>query len=188
MTCIIGLEQNGVAYLGGDSRVSQGWKKETLAGKKVFPVNDCLFGCCGDVRMVNIIQYDLALPKQQINTSDERYIISDVVDMLRTFLKVKGWAKVESNEETMPNSALLIAYHSQIYEVASDFCVTRNCDGVYAVGGGNEYALGAMLALRNLEPQKRIKRALQIAGHYSMGVSRPYYVIEQRSSSNGTTS
>ena len=68
---------------------------------------------------------------------------------------------------------LLIAVCGEIFDVDFELSVTRDESGIYAIGSGNELALGALHA--GAEPLE----ALEIAAKLSAYTSGPFHSITQ---------
>jgi ATP-dependent protease HslVU (ClpYQ) peptidase subunit len=174
MTCIIGIAEKGKVYIGGDSMSSNGPNREATALRKVFRTGQFLIGYTTSFRMGQILQYHLIVPPQPEDMSDERYMVVEFIEAVRTCLKVKGYAAVNNNQES--GGTFLVGYKSGLYGVYSDFQVNHCLSNVAACGAGEEYALGALTALDRLTPKKRIRRALQIVSQLSNYVCEPFYV------------
>jgi ATP-dependent protease HslVU (ClpYQ) peptidase subunit len=105
-------------------------------------------------------------------------MVTVFAEHVRTLLKDKGVAKVESNAES--GGQFLVGYRGHLYSVMSDFQVNEMADGYDAVGAGAEYALGALRALRGVAPTTRVRRALEVSAHFNMAVSAPFFVRSLR--------
>jgi ATP-dependent protease HslVU (ClpYQ) peptidase subunit len=174
MTCIIGLRENGQVYMGADSCASNGWEGRVTTFPKMFRIGKFLIGSTGSVRMGQILQYHLEIPAQDSET-DHEYLVRVFVEAVRSALKGYGYAKIENNQEA--GGSFLVGYRSNLYRFDGDFQINAFSDKMDAVGAGREYALGAMLALAELEPEERIKRSLEIASHFSSHVEKPFFVL-----------
>lgn len=173
MTCIVGLVEKGTIYMGGDSCVSYGWHTEQLASFKVFKVGPFLMGSAGDLRMNNILRYELEIPPQlSHDTDDDRYMVTAVAGHIRTRCKDLGFAKVDSNHEEFGSGNVLIGYRGNIYQMGSDYSIARNINNLAAIGSGYPFALGALAAMKKRPPKVRIRRALEIAAEFAHGVDR----------------
>jgi len=175
MTCIIGLAQDGKAYIGADSAAASKWEVRQTLAPKAFKCGPFVIGYTTSFRMGQILQFHLDVQPQD-GESDLEYMVRRFIVAARECLKDGGWATIENNKEE--GGAFLVAYRGHIYEVGHEFYVIEAADGYEAAGCGAEYALGAMAALADLEPEKRIRRALEIAAHFSGGVCGPFVVIE----------
>lgn len=174
MTCIVGFASEGKVYIGADSSAVAGWNVSSTALRKVYRVGEFLIAYAGSFRMGQIIQYHLTVPQQQDGITDERFMVTSFVEAVRTCLKDKGYTKVENNRES--GACLLVGYKGILYQIDDDFQVNHFRDGLMSVGVGSEYALGAMAALDDLPPAKRIKKALKISSRFCGGVCGPYIV------------
>lgn len=175
MTCIVGLAHNGKVYMGGDSMAAGTWDKHVIATRKVFRVGEFLIGYTSSFRMGQILQYHLSVPQQQDGVTDERYMVVDFVEAVRDCLKDKGYASVNSNVEEA--GFFLVGYRGNLYYIASNFQVSQWASGIAAVGCGEPYALGAMVALGDkVKPKQRILKALEITSELCNGVCAPFYV------------
>lgn len=176
MTCIIGIAHEGRVYIGGDSMASDGWCSRQTALRKVFRTGDFLIGYTSSFRMGQILQYHLTVPPQAEGVSNEQYMVVEFVEAVRACLKDKGYAKVDNNREE--GGTFLVGYKSELYEVAADFQVNHYINGLVACGSGDAYAMGALVALHKMAPQKRIINALEIASQLACTVCGPFYVEE----------
>lgn len=174
MTCIIGVEFEGKVYIGGDSMASNGVDRHVTGLKKVFRVGEFLIGYTSSFRMGQILQYHLQAPQQQDGVTDERYMVVEFVEAVRTCLKDKGWSVINNNQES--GGTFLVGYRGHLYEIESDFQVNHFVNGIVACGAGEQFALGAMEALSNFKPKKRILQSLAVAAKYSNYVCEPFYV------------
>jgi len=176
MTCIIGLVSDGKVYMGGDSAGARGWTVRPMQNPKVFEVGPFIIGGEGSNRMYDVLQYHLKVQPQD-GESDHEYMICQFAEAVRATLKEHGVAKIENNVEK--GGIFLVGYRGHLYWADSDFQISEDIDGYDACGCGQEFALGAMMALEELPPKKRIRRALEIAAHFSGGVMEPFTVIKQ---------
>ena len=174
MTVIIGLEHNGQVYMGGDSMASNGWGQGVTALRKVFRVGPFLIGYTSSFRMGQILQYHLEVRPQELRESDEQYMVAAFIEAVRDCLSKKGYTQITNNREA--SGDFLVGYRSKLYYVASDFQVNRYAMGLAAVGCGDNYALGAMLAMAEEKPRKRILKAMKIAEQCSTGVCAPFHI------------
>lgn len=174
MTCIVGLESGGKVYMGGDSASASGWDISATRLKKVFKRNGFLIGYTTSFRMGQLLQHSLEVRLQKGDEDDLQYMVTVFIEAVRKCLKDGGFAKVENEREE--GGLFLVGYRGTLYEVHSDFQVNSYRDGFAAVGCGDNFAFGNLWATEGLEPEDRIMKALEAAGHFSGGVCPPYYV------------
>lgn len=183
MTIIIGLEDKntGSVWMGGDSAITV-WPNivEASREKKIFKLGDVmLLGSAGTLRTTQIIRHGLSaffrfqFPEESVMD----YLVNGVAEPMRNALKECGASKIEANEE-MSQNWWLLAYKGKVFEIDGGFSISNSTRGYTAIGSGRDYAMGAMLALKDLEPKQRIMTCLKITGEFDSFVKPPYYVME----------
>lgn len=173
MTCIVAVEHNGKVCIGGDSAANSGWNTGKIEFKKVFRNGDFLIGYTDSFRMGQLLEYELTVPRQE-NESDMCFMVTKFVPAVRDLLKNFGYSKVESNQET--GGVFLVGYKGKAYQIHNDFQVMRYSRNIYAIGCGEQYALGSLASSNLASAEDRIMEALRVAGIFSNGVCEPYYV------------
>jgi len=183
MTCIVGLEESGVVYIGGDSAGVDTVNLSILsrADEKVFITEgeDFIMGFAGSFRIGQLLRYALEIPEQSGKKDDMSYMVTDFVDAVRTMLHAKG-AMTKENELEAHDAAFLVGYKGKLYVIDSDFQVGRPIENYTAVGCGADIALGVMYATNKtaMSPESRIELALMAAAEYSAGVRAPFNVLK----------
>ena len=110
------------------------------------------------------------------NKPNEKYMVNKFVEAIRAEFKDKGYSRIENNTEE--GGTFIVGIKGHIYSIWNNFQIQRFDDGIDAVGCGSHYAYGAMRALKDLKPEKRIKKSLEIAAYYSAGVSGPFTILK----------
>jgi ATP-dependent protease HslVU (ClpYQ) peptidase subunit len=175
MTCIIGLEADGKVYMGCDSASISGYSQNRTRLKKVFRVQNFLIGYTSSFRMGQILEHHLSVDFQPKSKTDMEYMVCNFAEGVREVLKEFGYARIENNEEEI--GTFLVGYKNKLYCIHNNLQVNSNSLGVDSVGAGYEVAMGAMLAMPNEEPRKRIKKALQITEELSTVVCKPFHLL-----------
>ena len=174
MTCVVGLVHKGRVYLGVDSAAVQGWTRRTSRVSKVFRRGPFLIGYTTSFRMGQLLEHHLNVAPQTEKQTDMSYMVTHFIEVVRVLLKEKGFTKIESNTEK--GGQFLVGYRQQLYTVESDFQVGHLAEQYDAIGSGADFALGAMRALEKSPPMVRVRRSLEIAAHYNMGVCPPFTI------------
>jgi len=183
MTCIVGLEHEGVVYIGGDSAGVESWSLAICgrADQKVFltETGDMAMGFCGSFRIGQLLRYALVPPTQKVGQDDMAYMVTDFIDAVRTMQKDKGTLKKE-NELEEHDAGFLVGFNGKLYVIESDFQVGQPSDNYACIGCGGQIASGAMYATRNssMSPEERITLALSAAAEYSAGVRAPFHIVK----------
>lgn len=179
MTCIVGLVNKNDVYMGCDSASgSADWEVRASAVPKIFKSGPFLVGYTGSWRMGQILQHHLSIEEEKlpkIGDSIQRFMVRVFIEEVRKLLKEHGYAQEENNQET--GGEFLVAFEGYLFHIEADYQVNENLDNYDACGAAAKYALGALWATKDDEPEARIRNALEAAAHFS-GVVRPPYTIE----------
>jgi ATP-dependent protease HslVU (ClpYQ) peptidase subunit len=175
MTCIIGLEQNGKIFLGGDSASAAGNIVRSTMTEKVFRKDPFIIGYTSSFRMGQILHYCIDFPLNTVY--NEEYMVGKFIETLRAQFKNLGFSKIENNEEV--GGTFLVGIEGKIWQIDSDFQVNRSKDGLFSVGCGSEFALGALKANEYLLPRERVLSALSISAYFCPWVKPPFIVLEE---------
>ena len=175
MTCVVGIEHKGEAWMGADSASASSWDIYPTRLKKVFKRGDFLIGYTTSFRMGQLLQYKLDVPKQSENEDDLEYMSTVFIDAVRECLRDGGFTEISNNVET--GGLFMVGYKSKLYIVDRDFQVNSTMNGYYAIGVGGKYALGNLLGTIGLPPKHRIQAALDAATYFSNGVIPPYHIL-----------
>lgn len=175
MTCIAAVAHEGKVWIGGDSAaMSQGVIYRVENGK-VWRSGEFLFGVAGDLSPGITIRFTFTPP--QIPDDDlDSYMATTFADELRASLKRRGRLEVENAVESV-NCALLVGVRGALYHMDESFCMTPSLENYCAIGSGREVALGSLSETRRLEPERRIRRALERAEYWTDGVRAPFHII-----------
>jgi ATP-dependent protease HslVU (ClpYQ) peptidase subunit len=179
MTCIIGLLDNGVAYMGADSFGSNGYVGQVYKNKKVFKLDkhkDILMGYTTSFRMGQLLQYseslfdELNLLKDDI---DEKYMVNKFIPNVKKLFKQGEYGKPETGGN------FLLTFKDKLYEIQDDFSILEPKDKFVSVGCGENFAMASLTTSQETDktPIERITDALIIAEKYATGVRRPFYIL-----------
>lgn len=179
MTTLAAVQGDGWVVVGYDSYVgAEGGRRYTLPNTsgKVVENAGYILGVAGDFRAINILAHSFNPPdagkKQDVEL--DRFMISRFVPALR-----KCFIANEYGSGTEFGATILVAVNGVAYEVGGNYDCLRDQRGLYALGSGSEFALGALSALigskdRTVSSAKRhINTAVGIAISYDPGSSRP---------------
>jgi ATP-dependent protease HslVU (ClpYQ) peptidase subunit len=178
LTCIVGLVQDGVVYIGGDSAGVAGMDIKVRLDPKVFIVDKrFIIGYTDSFRMGQLLRFSLKPPRQKPRVDDYEYMCTGFINAVRRCFTNGGYIKKQ--EERERGGSFLVGYRGRLYEIASDFQVGINADSYSAIGCGEDYAHGSLFATEHsgLSPEERIRLALEAASHFSAGVHPPFVII-----------
>jgi ATP-dependent protease HslVU (ClpYQ) peptidase subunit len=122
-------------------------------------------------------------PSNGIETFEEfdKYIYSFFIgSLLKTFKE----NKVKLTEEKDWPIELLVMWNGIVCEISSDLSFAREDRGIYALGSGQSYGLGALAAIYKEGTQKNadsaIKQAIGIASGYDTYTGLPAQVVSTK--------
>lgn len=194
MTTIVGIQRDGYAVICTDSRISSfddsgmAFQVTTLGTgtSKVSPNGKYLLGAAGDVRAINILHHVFVPPNPPVTASGKKldqFITRQFVPALRACFEEQGYAAPErdsSDHMAEQGSTVVVVIHGTIYIIEGDYSWTSDTNGIYAIGTGSSYALGALEALvhsKKLTPQQAKNlaiKSLQVASKFDPYTGSPF--------------
>ena len=149
MTTIIGVEYEDRAIVLADSRVVGESKIYSHSDMlKVINIGNFIVGAAGDVRALQVVLHTwkppVLLAKDKNNLFE--FMVAKVVPSLKQLLTDSGIldSKSSDDKDSAFELQLIIALNGQLFEIDSDFAISRNESGYYGIGSGGDYALGAL--------------------------------------------
>ena len=172
MTCTIGFITDTHIHLGSDGMASNGHTKTTVKHPKIFQLGECLVGFAGSFNVQQSVQFLMSVPPVMEGIDNLEYMITYFVPALKN-ASIKGNA---ISERGYLEGNLLVGFRGSLFEIQPDFSVLEVGSKYICIGSGGESAAAAMVALEglDLEPQEKIKRALEAASSNITSVGPPY--------------
>ena len=104
--------------------------------------------------------------------STYKFVITKIIPSLKMFIDdSKIFTDKEKDEGEL--FSILIAIKGEVFEIDEDYSVARRADGIYAIGSGADFALGAMMA--GADPQQ----AMNIAALFDVNTHEPFIRLSQ---------
>ncbi len=177
MTTIVGVQNADGCVIASDSRVAEGGKVYTHPEMvKAVQRGSYIIGGAGDYRALQVVLHGWTPPLVTAKAKQNLYefVINKVAPSLKTTLADAGieFTKPSDNDDKFELS-LLIGINGTIFEIDSDFAVAMNDTGLYAIGSGGDFALGALHA------GATVLDAMRIAAVNNNGTSAPFHILEQ---------
>ena len=177
MTTIIGVQNADGCVIASDSRVADGGKVYTHPEMvKAVERGSYIIGGAGDYRALQVVLHGWQPPIVSAKAKQNLYefVINKVAPSLKSTLTDAGveFTKSSDNDDKF-ELELIIGINGTIFELDSDFAVAMNDTGLYAIGSGGEFALGALHA------GATILDAMRIAALNNNGTSAPFHILEQ---------
>ena len=175
MTTIVAVVKNGNVTMGADAQVSDGSRPNRHPKmEKISKVNGWLIAGSGDSGPCDIMQNMFVPPVPSIKERENLYkfMIVKFVPAMKECLEENGWKK--DNEDKDAGFSMLFAFDGEVFDIGDDFSVLLNSDGIYGVGNGSQFAIGALYAGASVE------KALEIASNNDIYTSGPFQIIKQQ--------
>lgn len=162
-------------FLGGDSAGVGGWEVTIRADPKVFVTGPYAMGFTSSFRLGQLLQHKLKLPEPPKSQSKiYPFMVDQFVEATRECLKLGGMATKEKEAES--GGTFMVGVRGRLFVIEVDYQVVEPVPPFAAVGGGAPYALGS-LATSKGSPVSRVKKALEVAERFCMGVRGPFRIL-----------
>lgn len=201
MTTIVAYQGTDFAVVGVDSRISSiddsGYTSQimTLApgSTKVAANGKYLLGVAGDVRAINILHHVFQPPALVPGLRGKRldqFMTMKFIPFLRDCFEKQGYAAPErdtSSHIAEQGSTILVVVNATIYVVDFDYAWASDASGLYALGTGSQYAMGAMSillgkdkkAISTTQAKNFILKSLNVAAKYDPHTGSPFQTFIQ---------
>ena len=148
MTTIIGVEYANRCVVLGDSRVvgdSKIYSHPDMV--KVITNGNYLVGVAGDVRALQVVLHTWKPPAflAKDRTNIFQFMVNKVAPSLKQLLTDAGLLDSKSPDKDFEIN-IIVGLNGSLFEIDSDFAVSRSDSGYYGLGTGGDYALGALYA------------------------------------------
>jgi len=182
MTCIVGIvdKKSKAVVIGGDSASSGGLNIFIRKDPKVFKNGDFVFGCTSSWRMMQLLKFSFKQP--EIKDKDlYEYMCTDFIDEVRRCYREGGYMQKDDDGQER-GGFFLVGYKDRLFRVEGDFQVGENLNGIDSVGCGDNFALGALYSLFELDGavEEKALKALEAAEFLALGVRRPFILISTK--------
>jgi ATP-dependent protease HslVU (ClpYQ) peptidase subunit len=147
MTTIIGIQEHDSAVLYADYQVST--ESESFVSKtarKICRNWQLAYGTAGSGRLCDYIQYEWEPPQPDIDRdSDEEWaynwLIRTFVPDMKKALRAEGYELGADGVDFQ----MIIIVRGFLFQIESDGTVMNRMHGLYGIGTGGAYALGALI-------------------------------------------
>ena len=174
MTTIVAQQFANKVVIGTDSLVTGDRKYSHPRMAKVTERGQYLICGSGESAACDIAQHIWNPPTPNATDKKDLYhfVIAKVVPSLKSCFKNNDY-KWDVSDDNETKFAFLIAIGGEVFDIADDFAVSLDNDGIYGVGSGSSLAIGALKAGADME------RALEIASEKDPYTAAPFYIYEQ---------
>jgi hypothetical protein len=142
--------------------------------------HNMIFGCAGELRELQLLEYGTAIPPMKENQLIPEYIILDLVKAFKEALHSGGSLEDIDNIERSDGTTLLMGFDGRLFNFDPRFAFTEHDEGFMAIGSGRSYALGSLYSTQKLDmsSEDRIKLALESAENYNAYVEGEYDIVK----------
>lgn len=199
MTTIVAIQGEGFALICSDSRISdmdgEGYAAQVSTLRdgtsKVAANGKYLLGAAGDLRAINLLHHAFLPPPVPAGIKGKKldqFFTVKFIPALRECFESHGYATPDKDDKrhiAEHESIVIAAVSGQIYVVDGDYSWLSDTSGVYALGSGSSYALGALTALLpktliTVQIAKKIAlKALNIAARFDSYTGAPFHTFVQ---------
>jgi len=175
VTTILGIQKPDHCLLIADSRVTDdsGRTYSHQAMTKITKRGKYLIAGAGTTQPCDIIQHIWKPPTPTPNSYKDLYhfMIAEVATSMRLALSMNGYTPDKENDE--PDFIFLIALGGVIFVLDDSLSVLMRDDGIYGIGSGSPYAIGA------LQAGATWKQSMQIAAKNNVFTAPPFITHKQ---------
>jgi len=199
MTTIVAIQGEGYSVICTDSRISSfdetgmAYQITTLGtgSSKIAPNGKYLLGAAGDVRAINILHHAFIPPTPSFTSSGvklDQFITQKFIPALRACFEETGYAMPDNDEKTHiaeQASTIVVVINGTTYIIESDYSWTSDKTGIYAIGTGASYALGALHTMTSgkemtiTKAKTAVNKALAIASKFDPYTGSPFQTFVQ---------
>lgn len=202
MTTIVGIQGDGFAVIGTDTRISSfddggfASQSSTLGGgmSKIATNGKYLLGAAGDVRAINILHHAFTPPPAPVGIKGKKldqFITVKFIPALRACFDTHGYSPPESKDnkehQAEQDSTIIVVVNAVIYIIDNDYSWISDSSGLYAAGSGAAYALGAIHTLSKgkqmsqIQAKTAVLKSLAVAAKLDPYTGAPYHTFMQTS-------
>ena len=173
MTTIIGIQEDDYCIIAADSRTTaDGGRPFTHPSvPKITKRGNILIAGAGSVMPCDTIQHvwkPPAIPKRKDLYS---FVVAEVVPSIRLCLKDHGYVQDKDSEDD--GFQFLLAINGTIYQIDDSYAAYMRDDGIYGIGSGSSYAVGALAQGADW------RKALQTAAKNDIYTAPPFIMQKQ---------
>lgn len=177
MTTIVAVQYRDKVAFGADTQVTapNGRVANHSQMVKISKRGEFIIAGSGEVAACDIAQHIWQPPKPTASdlTDIYHFMIAKVMPSLRQAFKDNEYKWNEADPDGETRFALLIAVGGTVFDIGEDLSVILDSKGIYGVGSGCSYAIGA------LAQGATIEESLKIAAKYDAYTSAPFLFMEQ---------
>lgn len=179
MSVVIAVKENGVIYMGADTQVTSGNKKENELNKNSLKIalldNGLLVGVCGKYGLKQQIIADKSIfTLDKNNMLTKQHIVTNIIPKLSRWVK-----KSDKVNDTELEVSFLLAHDNNLYFIGHELNVVK-INNFAKIGAGKGCVDYALSCFNYLPARERIIKALVESANITESVSGPYALIDTK--------
>ena len=200
MTTIIGIQGDGFCVITADSRIStldsdEGPISQIVSLResngKIGLNGRYILGAAGDLRAINILHHAFTPPNPTPTLRGKKldhFVTAKFIPSLRECFESHGYALPENGSKTHiaeHSSTVIMAINGVIYIIDGDYSWISDSGGVFVIGTGAQYALGALYAIQPkgkltiAGARKMAMKAVSVSAKFDPYTGAPYQTMVQ---------
>lgn len=187
MTTIVGIRCTDRIVMGADAAACGATGIEVRHDTKVFETDGYLIGYTTSFRMGQILRYCTAYPTPPEDGDLHAFMVQEFVPAIRQAFEDHGFKKsmeLSGKTDTVAHSqsgqdwggSFLVGVRGELFFVGDDFQVGIPALAHHAIGSGAHVAYGVLFATQDLQPEERIRIALEASVEHTMCVRPPFCI------------
>lgn len=169
MTTILAKQfENGFIIAADSQFTSGGTPYRHPMMEKVSRVGELWIAGAGNSNACDVIQNAWTPPKIPKDADIYKYMMSHIIPSMKAFLDKYG-VKYDGDDN---GADFIIGFNRQLYLV-SDWAILRSETGIYGIGSGSAYGVGALAA------GATIKKAMEIACAWDTNSGGPIQIVKE---------
>lgn len=200
MTTIAAIQGDGYAVVATDSRISEFYSEGSSqvgtlnsSNGKVANNGKYILGAAGDLRAINLLHHAFSPPACPPNIKGkklDRFITTKFIPALRLCFEEQGYATPDKDSKmhiAEHDSQIICIINCSIYIIDGDYSWYTNNTGLYSIGSGSSYAIGALTVItsngrNNVQTAKKaVTKAIGVAARFDPHTGGPYTTYTQES-------
>ncbi len=175
MTTIVAIEYEDHCIVAADSITVGGNGRRYIHSDmaKISERGAFLIAGAGDAQPCDALQHTWTPPRVTVKDKEDlfKFMVAKVVPSMRECIRASGYDPDKDDKEA--GFDFIIAVGGELFEVDTQFSVTKSKDNIYGVGSGSPFAMGAIAYGATVE------EAVQIAADMSVNTEGPILVKKQ---------
>ena len=180
MTCVVGVVENGVVWMGADSFSGNGYFCSKSSLPKVFLRDGILLGTAGDWRGSALLQ-NMEVPACPDDMPVELYLAGLFVGAMREHFRAHGFLQEVNSQQQTEDMQILIGFRGRLFALWQQFQVTESLEGYEAIGAGMYVAAGALYAAQQMKlpVAEQLEMSLMAARAHHPVVRPPFVMMNE---------